>query len=265
MTKPKLKPFDKYALYRRSVQSPEGDVEFLRRTFLKVTGRPARVLREDFCGTFAISCEWVKLRRDHQAHGVDLDPEPIEYGTTNYRSKLSSDQSSRIFIHNANVMSPSLPRADLVCAMNFSYFLFKTRAELAAYFRNCRRNINKKGLLILDCFGGGACQTANEEETKHGNFSYFWHQKNFNPINHHARFAIHFKRQFERKRHDVFTYDWRMWTIPEIREILLSENFSNTRVYWEGTTRRGKGSGIFRQSERGEECESWIAYIVAEV
>lgn len=61
---------------------------------------------------------------------------------------------------------------------------------------------------------------------------------------------------------DVFTYDWRMWSISELREIMDEVGFKETKVYWEGTNRLGGGNGVFSEVEKGEACLSWIAYIV---
>ena len=71
--------FDKYDLYTKAVQSTEADVDFIHDTYKELKGREAQVLREDFCGTFALSTEWVKAAKTHKAFGVDLDPEPMEY------------------------------------------------------------------------------------------------------------------------------------------------------------------------------------------
>ena len=53
-----------------------------------------------------------------------------------------------------------------------------------------------------------------------------------------------------------------MWSIPEIRELLEEAGFKSSVVYWEGTDKDGDGDGEFYQVTEGEECESWIAYIV---
>ena len=55
-----------------------------------------------------------------------------------------------------------------------------------------------------------------------------------------------------------------MWSIPELRELLAEVGFKKTHIYWEGTNRKGFGNGIFTRTEKGEPCESWIAYVVAE-
>lgn len=254
--------FDKYQYYLDSVQSPEKDVEFLRDTFKMLAGWTPKILREDFCGTFANCCEWVKLGPAYQAIGVDLDDEPLEYGRKNYLPKLKPAQKERLAIHQQDVLGEDLPKADLIVALNFSFFIFKERQVLRRYFKEVHDSLHNKGLFIADCFGGSACQEANEERTDHGKFSYYWDQVNFDPVTNKALFHIHYKRKGEKKRERVFTYDWRMWTIPEIREIMHEAGFSKTWVLWEGTTKKGEGDGDFKPVEKGEECDSWIAYIV---
>jgi hypothetical protein len=117
---------------------------------------------------------------------------------------------------------------------------------------------------MIDCFGGSESQTAIIEETKHRDFIYYWEQADFNPIDYHAQFYIHFYLRKQRKKMSkVFSYDWRLWTIPELRQLLDEAGFGPSHVYWEGTTPAGKGDGKFKRTETGEACEGWIAYIVA--
>jgi len=262
----KLKPFDRYHHYLRAVQSPEADCEFISDTYKELRGRRPRVLREDFCGTFAICCEWVKLHRNNRAIGIDLDPEPLSYGQKHYLSKLKEEQKKRIRLVQGSVLTVSPPKADVALAMNFSFYFFKSRLMLRQYFTRARRGLKRGGVLIVDCFGGQAAMEPNVEKTKIGGFHYFWDQVSFNPITHEALFHIHFKRQGEPKREKVFTYDWRMWTIPEIRECMTEAGFRRTHVYWEGVNRAGNGNGIFKRSESGDnESEGYVAYVVGEL
>lgn len=258
------KDFDKYQYYLAAVQSPDTDVEFIRGVYRELRRRDPITLREDFCGTFMISCEWVKLNSKFTAYGIDLDSEPINYGLANYLTKLSSHQQSRIKIRQANVLDKDLPRVDVIAAMNFSHYIFKTREGLKTYFQNCIDTLNRDGILLVDCFGGTRCQEANEEVTDRGKFKYYWDQQSFDPVTHEASFKIHFKPKGGKKIKNVFSYDWRMWTIPELREVMNEVGFKKTWVYWEGTTRSGEGDGNFKRSEVGEECEAWIAYVVGE-
>ena len=255
--------FDKYYYYIMSVQAPDSDVEFVHDTYKDIRGKSPVSLREDFCGTFAISCEWAQLGASYIAHGVDLDPGPIAYGRENYLSQLSKEQQKRVHIHQANVLDPGLTKTDIVLAANFSYYIFKEREILYNYFKNVYETINNNGLFILDCFGGTECQEPNEEETVHKNFSYFWDQDTYNPITHDATFYIHFQKKGGLKK-TAFSYDWRMWSIPEIRDIFSDVGFKANHVYWEGTDEDGEGDGIFTKTNQGDNCEAWVAYIVGE-
>lgn len=63
----------------------------------------------------------------------------------------------------------------------------------------------------------------------------------------------------------AFSYDWRMWTLPEIREIMGEAGYSNATVYWEGTEEgTEEGDGNFEPAVEGEADPAWIAYVVAE-
>ena len=264
MKKKIKKTFDKYWHYRHSVQSPDIDVRFMRKCFRQLKKKEPKIFREDFCSTFSLSCEWVKLKNTYKSIAVDIDRKPLMYGKKQYLPLLTDSQKDRIKIIKANVLKGSMPKADLICALNFSYFTFKERAQLKKYFQNCFRSLNKSGVFIVDCFGGSDCWSANEEATDCDGFTYYWDQDKCDPISHHSVFHIHFKRRGEKKRKKVFTYDWRLWTVPELKDLLKEVGFKKTHVYWEGTDRYGEGDGRFVRKKTGEECESWIAYLASE-
>ena len=261
MVRTKKLPFDKYELYNLSVQSAADDVIFYRKVFKELRkGKKPTVLREDFCGAGAISCEWVKLDKNHKSCGLDLDSEPMNYGREHYFPKLTPAQQDRAVLIKKDVLSADLPSADLVVAVNFSYFFFKKREILKRYFESVYKSLNKDGLFVVDIFGGTQCTDAIEDHTKHKDFTYYWDQKNFDPVTNEAYFEIHFR--YKKKKYEgVFSYDWRMWSIQEIRELMAEVGFQDSKVYWEGTNRKGEGNAIFLPVEKGESCLSWIAYI----
>lgn len=256
---------DRYLYYRQAVQSAETDVEFYQNVYKEIRRKEPQIFREDFCGTFALSCEWVKLNKTYKAIGVDLDPEPLAYGRDHYLPQLTSEQQNRVTTLLQDVLSPNLPKADLIVAANFSYFVFKTRQRMKEYFLKVKKKLNRDGIFVVDCFGGSLCQDANEESTRHRAFTYYWEQVNFDPITHRAQFHINFRPHGKKKMERVFSYDWRMWTIPELRDLLEEVGFKKSTVYWEGTKRNGTGNGVFSATSEGEPCLSWIAYIVAEL
>ena len=255
--------FDKYKYYLDSVQSPEEDAEFIAKTYQELNdGARPEIFREDFCAAFALCCEWVKGGDERRAIGIDLDEEPLNYGTRHYLSQLNSVQQKRVRIMRNNVLEPELPTADIIAAMNFSYMGFKQRTVLLDYMKNCHRTLNANGLLVLDCFGGSGAMEPNEHETIHDDYSYYWDQDTYNPVTHEAMFYIHFKRKGEKKRREVFTYDWRLWSLAELRELMQEAGFRSSYVYWEGTDEDGDGNGEFTRTEEGDDAESWVAYVV---
>ncbi|MGZ3692458.1 MAG: class I SAM-dependent methyltransferase, partial [Pseudobdellovibrio sp.] len=174
--------------------------------------------------------------------------------------KLTPDQQHRIALIKKDVLTHGLASADIAVAVNFSYFLFKKRDILKRYFENVYQSLNRDGIFVLDIFGGTQCTDAIEDTTRHKGFTYYWDQQNFDPVTNEAYFEIHFK--YGKKKYEgVFTYDWRMWSILEIRELMAEVGFQETVVYWEGTDKKGFGNGIFTPVKKGEACESWIAYI----
>ncbi len=264
-TKKSYPPFDKYFYYSESVQSPDEDARFLKQVYKDARGKLPTTLREDFCGTFANSCSWVKQNPKGIAHGIDLDSEPIEYGMEHYFPKLSKPEQKRLFIHKADVLKKGLPKADIIAALNFSYFIFKERKVLLSYFKNCLAGLNPKGILVIDVFGGPKCTEPNEECVENGNpvFEYFWDQVSFEPLTNEAMFHIHFRRRGEPKRLNVFTYDWRMWSLPELKDLLIEAGFKKVEFLWEGATEEGFGDGDFKVVDKAEDCEAWVAYISA--
>ena len=131
------------------------------------------------------------------------------------------------------------------------------------YFKNVRKSLDKKGLFILDVVGGPDCEKRTEEETEHKDFSYFWDQDYFDPIHRIGHFYIHFKRKAERKQLKQFSYTWRLWTLPELKDLLKEAGFTNVFVYWESSDKKGEGTGIFKKSLEGEPCDCWIAYLIS--
>ena len=259
---------DKYVLYQASVQEPEHEVEFFEQAYLESYGRQPKVLREDFCGTFAVCCEWVK-KRGRTAVGVDLDPEPLDWGRKHNLAKLPAEAQSRVTLLQADVRKVHPVKADVLAAQNFSFWIFKTRAEVLAYFKAARKNLSEQGVFLLDMMGGGDCYIeGNKDRRAIGRgakrFTYVWEQSTYNPINHDASFYIHFQFANGTKLHRAFEYHWRFWTMPEVKELLEEAGFSKVHVYWEGTTKSGAGDNNWKRAKIAPSDPCWLAYVVAE-
>jgi len=254
----------KYHYYETSVQNPEGEVETLQGLYENLRGKKAKVLREDFCGTGAIMCEWVKQGNDFKALGVDLDPEPVEYGQEKHLKKLNEQEQSRVNYLMGDVFEIDTDKSDLTIALNFSYYIFKKRTKLIEYFKKVRESLSDDGVFVLDLFGGPDSMMPMEEETEHSTFTYFWDCDYFNPITHECRYFIHFKPHNGKKYKRVFEYEWRMWGYAELREILEDAGFSKTVAYWEGDDEDDEGgNGEFFPTNEIDNCEAWVGYIAA--
>jgi SAM-dependent methyltransferase len=260
-----LETADRHDLYERSVQNTEAEIDFVEQVWSDIRGRTATVLREDFCGTAQTSAEWLRRREDNLSIGVDLDEEVVAWGMNKNHERLTEEQLERLEIRLENVLDVSTQPVDTVLAMNFSYFLFKTREDLRGYFEKVHASLVEDGLFVLDAYVGSDSFTEMEEERDLDGFTYVWDQNHYNPINGDVVNKIHFHFPDGTKMKDAFIYEWRLWTLPEITEILVEAGFSKASVYWEGTEEDGEdGNGEFTAETVGEPCAGWIVYIVAE-
>jgi SAM-dependent methyltransferase len=253
---------DKHVLYQLSVQDAAAEAGFLDRIFRKLRRRPPETLREDFCGTALLCSEWVKYR-GRTAVGIDLDRRVLDWAKKNNLAPLGERQKC-VRLFRRDVRARTSGRFDVSVALNFSYFVFKERAELRRYFEGVRRSMAKDGIFVVDLYGGYESWEPMRERRRLKGFTYFWDQAKVNPLTNEVLNHIHFKFPDGSKMLRAFTYDWRMWTIPEIREILAEAGFSGSTVHWEDADDEGAGTGTFRPRTYVDQEPAWIAYVVAE-
>ena len=255
---------DRHALYQDSVQCVEAEIDFVDATFKKIRGRKAVHLREDFCGTANTSCEWVSRRAGNCAIAVDLDAEVLEWGSRNNIAKLG-DAAHQITLYQQNVLDVRHEPVDTVLAMNFSYWMFKERALLRRYFRRVRDALVDDGIFFLDCYGGYEASREMREHTENEGFTYVWDQASFNPVNADMRCYIHFRFADGSKLNKAFTYEWRLWSLPEVREILEEAGFAKVSAWWQGWDEKEEdGDGEYEPVERADADAAWVCYVVAE-
>ncbi|MDG2424124.1 MAG: class I SAM-dependent methyltransferase [Phycisphaerales bacterium] len=254
---------DIHELYELSVQDPEGEIDTIDRIWKDQRGRTASSMREDFCGTAAVAREWVKKRPDNTAVGIDLSPEVLDWCRARIDANLNEEQSSRLELIEGDVLvSPTKP-VETVLAFNFSYFLFKKREQVLNYFKTVKDQLLDDGLFILDAYGGSDSFLEMEEDRDLDGFTYVWDQHHYDPVSGDVINHIHFKFPDGTKIKNAFTYEWRLWTLPEIQELLVEAGFRRAVVYWEGTDEEtDEGNGVWTEAEKGEACEGWVAYLV---
>jgi SAM-dependent methyltransferase len=246
-------------LYERSVQDPENDVSVLGRLFQRFRGRPAASMREDFCGTAALSAQWARSKPDRWAIGVDLDEPTLAWGREHHLQGIK-----RVKLYNENVLDGVGARTDLGCALNFSYSVFKTRAQLRRYFEVARRMLVSDGLFIMDAWGGWSTTEPGRDLKKCDGFVYEWEQERFDPLTNEILCHIHFELPDGSRIDHAFTYDWRLWSVQELRELLEEAGFSQVYALWERMDDEGDGTGAYYLPKHTENMEVWWTYLVAE-
>jgi SAM-dependent methyltransferase len=255
---------DRYRCYQQAVQAPESEIAVIERVFAKQRGRPPRRLREDFCGTASLSCAWAAHHRDNHAIGIDIDPECLGWGRRHNLRELGALAQSRVKLVEGDVRDIGHEPVDVTAAFNFSYFILRTRPELLRYFRAAHASLCPDGILFLDVYGGPEAQQPLVTRRRFRDFTYVWEQKSFDPIGCLGTNAIHFEFPDGSALRNAFRYDWRLWSLPELRDLLSEAGFARSEVYWEGTDRRtGRGNEIYRRRERAEPDLAWIAWLVA--
>lgn len=250
----------KYFFYEHSVQSPKLHVKLLRKWYKELKGRHPKTLREDFCGTFAISHEFVSCSKDNRAWAIDLDTEPLMYGMRERLLKSPLELQNRLELLRQDVRTATRPQVDLAVACNFSFQVFQDEKNLGTYFNAVHRSLNTDGIFILEVAGGPGFieKTKDYRKVRAGRLSwrYIWDQQFFDPITRRSKYAIHFEPKNAKPMKNAFTYDWRLWTIPELRHHLSEAGFKETCVFWE------VAENEYVRSESGENDFAWIAHVV---
>lgn len=265
--------FDRHHLYEASVQSVDADLDFAAKVYKRHAGRPIRLLREDFCGTAALACTWVKRRKKNRAIGVDLDAETLVWAREHNVAALG-DAASRVELIQGDVCEVRQPKADVTMGLNFSYWIFANRQALLQYLKAAHAGLQQDGMLILDLFGGTEAAVKSEEErfispevcfdgTRLPSFSYIWDQAYYNPINGEFRCHIHFELKDGTRFKKAFSYRWRFWSLPELRDLLLEAGFKRVDAYtddWDED--EGDSNGIFKRRKNFDNDGVWIGYAV---
>lgn len=247
---------DPLRLYELSVQDAEATREIIETIYANHNDRPALTLREDFCGTAKLCAEWVSSDPQRTAVGLDIDVPTLTWARENNIAPLG-DAAARVELIEKDVIEGTDGLFDIIVAFNFSYWIFHQRRELIEYFQAARNSLAPGGVFIVDLHGGPDSQRTLEEATEYDGFTYVWDQDYFNPITNRTRCFIHFRLPTGKKLERAFVYDWRVWSIPEVREILEEAGFAQVAPWWDGD------DDVLTQTEDAENMISWIAYLAA--
>ena len=234
-----------------------------------VHGDNPRTLGEDFCGPGAVARAWLQLTDDRHAVCVDLDDEPLSYMRHRIAEELPPDAQARLTIRQTDVRTCD-DAADVIAALNFGICELHARADLLAYLRAAHNRLSAhRGVLVVDLYAGPSAfvpgATDVEIDTESGTVTYTWEQVTADPLTGRVTNHIHFALPDGRTIRDAFVYDWRLWSIPEIREAMIESGFASTDVYTSyGDAMDGDGNLLVRPASREDidPDEDLVAYIV---
>ncbi|EFA85378.1 hypothetical protein PPL_02381 [Heterostelium album PN500] len=225
---------DRHLLYEEAVQSPKSDVAFCSLLFHQLRHRKALIFKEDFSGTSILGTEWAKSDPERQSICVDLDSETLDWGRARH-VEAAGAAADRVQLIQANVMDVKINTArkvDLIASFNYSVCLFHRRKEVLQYFKIAYDTLVDDGLLMCDLFGGYESTMNTVQFREFSKFRYIWRHDSFDAMKNSIKCSISFEFPDESSLPRAFTYDFRLWTIPEWRDMLLEAGFTEVRVWW---------------------------------
>lgn len=271
------RPPHKLSLYRRAVQHPPAEADFLHRAYRHYSKSLPLLLREDFAGSCAVAAAWVAMDPEHQAMAIESHGPTARWAERTAKREMGQ-AAEDLHIVEADVLEVDGPQVDITCALNFSTFIYHDRAALKKYFQSARRGLKRNGLLILDAYGGpGAMRVGTETRRVPGEaaitqgspavpdpgFTYHWEQRSFDPITHRTECRIHFTLADGTHLGSAFIYRWRLWTLPELTEIMLEAGFKKAEVWCDTYDPASNASdGLYRPASGMPAREDWVAYVV---
>ncbi|XP_021901464.1 uncharacterized protein LOC110817300 isoform X1 [Carica papaya] len=188
----------------------------------------------------------------------------------------STEQPSLTASTNDNCMKKSsgLPARDIVCAFNYSCCCLHKRADLVSYFKHALDALSKKGgIFVMDLYGGTSAECKLRLQRKFANFTYVWEQAEFDIIERKTRISLHYHllKQQKKLRH-AFSYSWRLWSLPEIKDCLEEAGFGSVH-FWlrempetdkiRSTEGFGWEHGLkYEEFKSFQQRDSWNAYII---
>lgn len=186
----------------------------------------------------------------------------------------SSEESPETLISNEMMKDTQMPARDIVCAFNYSCCCLHSRKELVLYFKHAHTILSKRGgIFVMDLYGGTSAECELRMQRKFSNFTYVWEQAGFDVIQRMTRISLHFnlQKQHKKLRH-AFSYSWRLWSLPEIKDCLEEAGFSSVHFWVRSMpdsedikTMNGFGVGRdikYEEVTSFQQQDSWNAYIV---
>ena len=221
----------KHELYQKSVQNVKKESEFFRKVYRMIFNKVPTSFREDFCGTGLLSCEWVKSNVLNSAVGIDIDQETLDWGIQNNINNLTSG-SDRIKLLNHNVLDEfdATQKFHIINSLNYSHFLLPQRKQIIKYFSNVVKNLDSKGVFIIDFYGGSHIYTDHKYQHSDTSDFYEFSGKQMNIINNTSACCLNYKIK-KNKYKPLFSFNFRIYSIIELREAMEEVGLNSFKLF----------------------------------
>jgi hypothetical protein len=234
----------------------------LARFLAGVHGKSPLVLAEHFSGSGALARAWPGTVPNGSSIAIDFDRTPLR--------KLARAKGVRAVCMDVR---KSTHRADVIAATNFPIGYFHTRADLVEYLKHVRSLLNASGVFVCDLYGGSDAYTTGltrkslraPDGTR---VTYTWEQRSADPATARVTNALHFKlpargTRKAREIKDAFVYDWRLWSIPELRDAAAEAGLTDMQIYNRLADAIDSDGNVYvRPIESGADLDDpWVAYV----
>lgn len=241
-----------------------------------VHGFGARVLREDFSGSGALARAWAASSPTRRSIAVDMDPAPLARAVAGRRVQGLVCEAGRC-----------REKADIIAATNFPIGYQHTRESLLRYLRAARASLAARGVFVCDLYGGRDAfmpgkivqfvRAPGSKRRPAGVWrgelvEYTFEQREADAVRGRVLDALHFRAWRSGKRGrtpdvvltDAFVYDWRLWSLSELREAMIEAGFRTVEVHDRvGDAIDNEGNLLVRAIENGRELDAnWVVYVV---
>jgi len=249
---------DRYDLYELAVT----DGPRLARFLAAVHGQSPRVLVEHFSGSGALARAWPLQVPGGSSIAIDQDAAPLR--------KL---RKARGVTPVCMKVEHSSHHADVIAATNFPVGYFHSRPDLVAYLKHVRSLLNPRGVFVCDLYGGSDAFTPSRNRktlraADGTRVSYTWEQREADPTTGRVLNALHFKlpargRRKARELHDAFVYDWRLWSIPELRDAAAQAGLGLMQIYNRLADAIDSDGNVYVRpiESAGELDDPWVVYL----
>lgn len=260
------------ALYQMAVQHPLSEAFFLARAYEEYNDyQQASVLREDFCGTAAVSLAWVLTDPQRHALAIDHDQDTIDYARKQIDGQPDELGKNVTLVCDdvCQVIPPNVPVANIIASLNFSTLIFHDQAMLLDYFRRTLANLAPGGIFVMDLFGGtGSKQTGTQTRELDidtvGLVTYHWEQRSYAPLTQHIDCRIHFTLADGTIRRDAFVYDWRLWEVSQLLALLREAGFEHRDIWSDNLDAQGQTDGYYQPVSCIPNRQDWVVYLIAQ-